>query len=123
LFSGIKYADLLLKNGRQGRVFGVSAIANHQPFESYLKDSYTLVAAKHYPDHHPFTLQDAHSIYHLAKSKEADYVICTSKDYVKLKSLWVEFQDLPLIAQPIEPEMNEADTLSLQEMISKLPKN
>jgi tetraacyldisaccharide 4'-kinase len=48
-------------------------------------------------DHHPFSKNDVGRILQTAHS--ADYVVCTEKDAVKLRSLWPEWAGEPLVAQ------------------------
>ena len=54
----------------------------------------------HYRDHHQYTAQDAKNIKEQFHSSQADYLVTTEKDAVKLRSLLSV--DTPLWVAPLE---------------------
>jgi tetraacyldisaccharide 4'-kinase len=67
-----------------GNVFGFSALANNFIFESHLKKSYTLIGFQKYSDHYSFTQKD---IDLLLKKANGATLVCTEKDWIKVKEL------------------------------------
>ncbi|MEY2924703.1 MAG: tetraacyldisaccharide 4-kinase [Bacteroidota bacterium] len=67
-----------------GKVFGFSGLANNEVFKEYLSNSYNLVAFKGFRDHCTFTNNDLDELIRLA---EGATLVCTEKDWVKMKDL------------------------------------
>jgi tetraacyldisaccharide 4''-kinase len=85
---------------KQSKLFLVSAIARPDVFENMMS-SLGEVARKnlHYRDHHQYTAQDAKNIKEQFHSSQADYLVTTEKDAVKLRTILV---DTPLWVAPLE---------------------
>jgi len=89
---------------KKKRVLALSGIANPAYFHSLLrKCEMEVVGEMVFPDHHLYTAQDLISI--LGKVKEADWIVTTEKDMVKLNRL--SFGPLPLLALRIEMKIRE----------------
>lgn len=68
------------------RILAISAIGNPAAFEDQLRSLGATVTSAAYPDHHPFSAQDAARL--AAQAGSADRALCTLKDAVKLAPLW-----------------------------------
>ncbi len=68
------------------RVLAVSAIGAPAAFEAQLSALGARVSSAAFPDHHAFTPADVTSL--TARAREADLVVCTLKDAVKLAPRW-----------------------------------
>jgi tetraacyldisaccharide 4'-kinase len=98
-------APLELLRGQ--RVLAVSAIGNPESFERQLTALGAVVTSAAFPDHHPFSAQDAAKL--AADGAAVDHVLCTLKDAVKLAPLWP--RGAPLLwylSQAVEVERGEA---------------
>jgi tetraacyldisaccharide 4'-kinase len=88
------------------KVLALSGIANPDYFSSLLRKSgMEVVGEMIFPDHHFYTAQDLTSI--LGKVKEADWIVTTEKDMVKLKRLPLD--SLPLLSLRIEMKIWEEE--------------
>jgi tetraacyldisaccharide 4'-kinase len=88
------------------RVLALSGIANPTYFSSLLRRCQAEVVEEMiFPDHHLYTAKDLTSI--LEKVKDADSIVTTEKDMVKLNSL--SFDPLPLLALRIEMKIREEE--------------
>jgi tetraacyldisaccharide 4'-kinase len=67
-------------------ICAVAAVGNPGAFFEQLERAGAQVARQAYPDHHPFSNEDAARL--ALASSSADYVVCTLKDAVKLEPLW-----------------------------------
>ena len=67
-------------------VMVIAAIANAKAFVDQVTRHAARVTAALYPDHHPFSRAVAVSL--AARAAQADRVVCTLKDLVKLAPLW-----------------------------------
>lgn len=88
----------LLTRGRaslRGRhVFAFSGLADNQDFLRTVADFECVVTgALKFPDHHPYSDRDLENIVQLAKRTQADCLVTTEKDYVRIA---------PRIAWPID---------------------
>jgi tetraacyldisaccharide 4'-kinase len=88
----------------KAKVLLVSGLANSAPLEQYVQSHYQLLHHLKFNDHHTYTRQD---IVHMQKTLEqyqADIILTTEKDYVKL--IQASFTDLikplPFYYLPIE---------------------
>ncbi len=69
--------------------FLVSAIARPDVFERMMRDLGEVSKTSiHYRDHHPYSQQDAESVYEEFKRSKADLLVTTEKDAVKLRSIF-----------------------------------
>lgn len=75
------------------RVLAISAIGAPEAFAAQLTALGARVTAADYDDHHAFTAADVTAL--TARAREADLVVCTLKDAVKLEALWPR-QGVPL---------------------------
>src|SRR4030043_2241853 len=99
-----KFETLHLLKGT--KVLALSGIANPVYFSSLLRKCGMEVAVEMiFPDHHLYTAQDLTSI--LGKVKEADWIVTTEKDMVKLKRLLLD--PLPLLYLRIEMKIWEEE--------------
>jgi tetraacyldisaccharide 4'-kinase len=88
------------------KVLALSGIANPAYFSSLLRKCGMEVAVEMiFPDHHLYTAQDLTSI--LGKVKEADWIVTTEKDMVKLKRFLLD--PLPLLSLRIEMKIWEEE--------------
>jgi len=88
------------------KVVALSGIANPTYFSTLLRRCGAEVAEEIiFPDHHLYTAKDLTSIFE--KVKEADSVVTTEKDMVKLNRL--SFDPLPLLALRIEMKIQEEE--------------
>ena len=70
-------------------VVAVAGIARPEDFGDTLVNlGATIVHFKAYPDHHRYTRRDRVAIGESLLKHQADYVVTTAKDYVKLQPLW-----------------------------------
>jgi len=99
-----KFEPLHLLKGT--KVLALSGIGNPVYFSSLLRKCGMEVAGEMiFPDHHLYTVQDLTSI--LGKVKEADWIVTTEKDMVKLKRLPLD--PLPLLSLRIEMKIWEEE--------------
>lgn len=68
------------------KVLAVTAIGNPDAFASQLRALGAVVTTRSYPDHHPYSRDDAAEI--IRNSGDADMIVCTLKDAVKLAPRW-----------------------------------
>jgi tetraacyldisaccharide 4'-kinase len=68
------------------RVLAISAIGAPEAFASQLTALGARVTAADFADHHAFTAADVAAL--VARARDADLVVCTLKDAVKLEALW-----------------------------------
>ena len=89
------------------RVLAIAGIARPESFFNALRSyGYTIVNTVTYPDHHAFVKSDLADLNRELKNHEADYVVTTEKDFVRL------FPHMPLafpmvwvpLSVSIEPE-------------------
>jgi tetraacyldisaccharide 4'-kinase len=74
---------------RQRRVVAFAGIGNPQAFASTLAQlESNVVALLVFPDHHPYTPADWHTIVDLACQRHAECLVTTEKDAVRLASSW-----------------------------------
>ncbi len=68
------------------KVLAIAAVANPESFFEQLEAAGAEVLSRPYPDHHPFTAEEAKNLASAADA--ADFSVCTLKDAVKLAPLW-----------------------------------
>ena len=83
-------------------VFGFSAIANNEIFKSYLSQHFDLKGFTPFNDHHEFSAQDLQKLQDMANEKGAAVIVCTEKDYIKIKKLLKDEVQLPVTYIPIK---------------------
>lgn len=96
------------------RVLALSGLANPSGFYAMLREvEADLVGVLEYPDHHHYTSADWHAI--VKSAREADLIVTTEKDLVKLERF--PFARDSLYALRLEVTMNFEDTLRLDEIV------
>lgn len=76
------------------RLVGFSALADNRRFETDL-GRFNLAAFRGYPDHFSYSQGELTALEELRKTRRADFLVCTEKDFVKLKHL--NLNNMPLI--------------------------
>ncbi len=92
---------------RDAKVLAISAIGNPAAFERQLQTLGAEVTSAAFPDHHPFSAQDAARL--AADAASLDRAVCTLKDAVKLAPLWPRgAPQLWYLSQAVEVERGGA---------------
>lgn len=111
-FSNVEFAGFYNKNGRQDietygkTAFAFCGIASPYKFFRFLTDlGIRIIRKKLFGDHHAYSGAEEYSIDKRAQELEADYVITTEKDFVKLSE---EAQETMLYAK-IDIKLNDPD--------------
>lgn len=73
---------------------GFAALGDNRRFRSDLA-AFNLAAFIPYPDHHAFSQPDIQHLENQRVRHKADYLVCTPKDFVKIKDL--DIKNIPLI--------------------------
>ena len=76
------------------KLIGFSALGDNKRFKRDL-EKFNLVEFYPFKDHHYFTQKDMRRLKSILKQKKSDYLVCTEKDYIKLKDMINS--DYPLI--------------------------
>ena len=88
----------------------LAGIANFGAFRSMLEGlGVHVLAAYEFPDHHDYTDAEIAELPHIAEQIEANILLTTEKDAVKLVDRWPE-GPMPLIAPRIEMRFDDADS-------------
>jgi tetraacyldisaccharide 4'-kinase len=96
------------------RVLAVSGLANPSSFYAMLHElEAELVGVLEYPDHHAYTAADWQAI--VAAARNADLVVTTEKDLVKLERF--PFARDSLYALKLEVTMSDDDARALDELV------
>lgn len=104
-------ASLTGENLQGGSLLAVAGIAHPERFLSSLAQSGCRISAHQwYPDHHRFSMGDVEQIIKMAHNKTCWGVICTEKDFVKLRHFGEFFtkNKMPLLWLPIELNVSGA---------------
>jgi len=86
------------------KIVAVSGIGNPKSFELSLTDA-GMVVVKHFKfsDHHWFSEEDIQMIIKARKTLDADFIITTEKDYMRLRDRYINFLNLePIIIAEIQ---------------------
>tara|TARA_Y100000385_G_scaffold13886_1_gene14170 strand:- start:5378 stop:6160 length:783 start_codon:yes stop_codon:yes gene_type:complete len=73
----------------QTPVFGFSGLANNAIFEKHLTQNYNLIGFKGFKDHHAYTQDQMDA---LAKKANGATLLCTEKDWIKIKNLTINLE-------------------------------
>jgi tetraacyldisaccharide 4'-kinase len=86
------------------RIMAVSGIGCPKSFESTLSDAgITVIEHFAFSDHHWFSEKDIQMIIKARKTLNADFIITTEKDFVRLKDRYIEFLNTePVIIAEIQ---------------------
>jgi len=96
------------------RVLAVSGLANPAGFYAMLRElDADLVGVLEYPDHYAYSAADWHAI--VAAARNADLVVTTEKDLVKLERF--PFARDSLCALRLEVTMNDEDARALDKLV------
>jgi tetraacyldisaccharide 4'-kinase len=93
---------------RSARVLAVAGIARpHRFFDDVARAGWTLADGLVFPDHHPFSRRDVESIAKRAREVQADLVLTTEKDVMRLLPLRplpvpVAWMPLTVTIEPVE---------------------
>lgn len=80
---------------KQARVFVFSGIAKNRAFRDMVAGLAGSVAGERaFADHHPYTPEDCAAVIRAAEHHDADFLVTTEKDYVKLQKIWESPIDL-----------------------------
>lgn len=90
------------------RVIVVTAIAQSAPLLEHLQKQFQVAKHFKYRDHHTFEVSEIAQWQAALHTFNADGIITTEKDYVRLKDLE---HDLPVFIQPIELAIDKSDDL------------
>ena len=96
-------------------VLAVSALANSTAFESFLKAKFNQVEHLSFKDHHPFTLDDIKIIRDKANQLNAQ-IVCTEKDWVKIREFSNSFPDLDISVLVIKQNFIENEEMFLNRL-------
>jgi tetraacyldisaccharide 4'-kinase len=106
--------------GRSRRVLLFAAIARPVAFERTVRDTGVLpVAARWYPDHHPYTVADVQELAALAAGAGADLLMTTEKDAVKLGGLQVNWP-WPVLALRVDIDFLDDDGRIMVEAVDNV---
>jgi tetraacyldisaccharide 4'-kinase len=88
----------------EGPVLLVSGLANAQPLEKYVQQTYTLSRHMAFNDHHTYTEKDIESISRQFEQTQSRNILVTEKDYVKLlhHNFSPQISRLPIWYLPVE---------------------
>lgn len=104
-------------------VYGLSGLADNQPFETYLKESFTLKKYKSYPDHYNFTSSDIKTLGNEfgTFAGPEEIIVMTEKDAAKWRDI-PEARNLPLYYIPISLQISEDSGKSWDKVLDELMK-
>jgi tetraacyldisaccharide 4'-kinase len=85
-FAGMKYDEVRWKFGENGSkdVLAFSAIANPAPFMEHMNNCFNVVIESNFNDHYTYKEEDVQKLVTMAKADKLN-LICTAKDYVKIR--------------------------------------
>ncbi len=87
LLESIKEHDTIINNKllKGAKVFLFSGLGNNDDFWETVKSFGCNIAGfKHFSDHHAYSRNDCIDIYKMAKVSEANFIVTTEKDFVKI---------------------------------------
>lgn len=87
------YSSITYQKPELKQVYGFSGLANNSLFEQFLNENYDLLGFDGFPDHYSFTQKDYQN---LIKKTGSATLVCTEKDYVKIKKFDLEHRIVPI---------------------------
>ncbi len=75
-------------------IVGFSALGDNARFRMDL-ESFNCLGFRGFPDHHPFTIKDIETLEDFRQALRAEYLVCTEKDFVKMRH--IPIGKIPLI--------------------------
>ncbi|MEJ5285842.1 MAG: Tetraacyldisaccharide 4'-kinase [Candidatus Kapaibacterium sp.] len=113
-FYGISKKILNIENLSEGKVVLVSGIGNNKGFLNSMKKYFkNIVSHLEFKDHHYYTSNDINKIVLKTKKLNADVIVTTEKDFVKLirfKEIF-ECNNINLITSEVDLEIDQEDRL------------
>jgi tetraacyldisaccharide 4'-kinase len=105
---------------RGRRVFAFCGIGNPESFYGQLERAGAeLVGARRFSDHHPYTAGEVSEVIAEAKSKQAELVVTTEKDWVKLAQMTPAPDGPPIVRVAISVEFHDDRGAQLVELVMK----
>lgn len=100
--------------------YGLAGLAKNRPFESYLKEAFTLKKFKSYPDHYNFTASDLKTLANEfgTFADPTEIILMTEKDAAKWRSI-PEALNLPMYFVPIELNISEDSGKSWSQVLDE----
>ena len=92
-------------------ILAFCAIGQPEQFYTYLKKDFNLVFKKSYPDHWEFKREDINYLIKKAKELNANYILTTQKDEVKIKPLLENQEDIAFISLKMKVNFPEDNLL------------
>ena len=97
-------------------VLAIAAVGNPEALFAQLREYTPLVTPVSYPDHHAFTDEEIADL--VRRGRDAEYVVCTLKDAVKIGSRWpADARPLWYVSLAVRIERG---TESIHELLSRL---
>ena len=104
--SGQEPGTLDLEQLRSRKLMAFSGIARPQGFEQTLQELHgEVIDCRYFVDHYQYREQDIRNLAEVAKSKGAEALVTTEKDFVKLRDMET---DLPLYAVQMQAEFDDS---------------
>ncbi|MDP1676684.1 MAG: tetraacyldisaccharide 4'-kinase [Bacteroidota bacterium] len=105
LFGGVKQSLTMLKGHT---AIGLCGIAKPESFQQSLEQCGVRVNKYfNFPDHHKFTRDDIEQVMNSFKMNNADFIITTEKDAVRLKEFEMVLKQLPIVMLSMEVVMHQ----------------
>lgn len=109
LFSHLAYGQIQDQNGNDlggnARIILVTGIANPEPLQAHLEETYGKVELHRFKDHHQFTKLEMETLLQRA-SESQSALVCTDKDRVKLLPL---VEEQPIFSVPVRHQFSKED--------------
>lgn len=84
-------------------VMAFCAIGQPKEFFDFVKKDYQMLLCMEFPDHHPYSVEDAELLLDIAQKNDVKYLITTEKDAVKVKDIFCKFKtDIKVCALPLK---------------------
>jgi len=101
--------------GIRGKVFAFAGIGYPKKFFNGIGDLFTVVGEKPFPDHYNYTVRDLEQIILDATTADADHIVTTEKDWVRLPEKYQEIIDFI----PMETHIEKGFWTFISEFIHK----
>ena len=101
----LKGESLTIDQLKERKIIAFCGIGNPDAFLKSLEDlGLNILASKVYNDHHEYTEQDVSDLYEEGRKLEADLVLSTQKDWVKMALLSQRYEDIAFAYLAVELE-------------------
>lgn len=105
------------------KVILFTGLADPSSMVEYCQESFSVLDAHHFPDHHDYNEKDLHLLQRMAERfrKENPVFLTTEKDGVKVKSLLPKgfLGEFPIFVLPIEAKLNSENEAILKNLIQQ----